>query len=40
MPGTGNALQLLTSRRLQPNELDVEDESRVGWDDFTKTTGT
>ena len=40
MPGAGIVLQLVATRGLQPDELDIEDESRVGRDDFTVTART
>jgi len=38
--GIGIVLQLIVSRRLQSNELNVEDESRIRRDDATKPTRT
>lgn len=40
MPGTGIMLKLVATHGLQPDELDVEDESRVGRDDLTKPART
>lgn len=40
MSRVGIVLQLISSYWFQPGELDIENESRGGRDDFTKPTGT
>jgi hypothetical protein len=41
MPGVGIVLQFVaTSRGLQPDELDIEDQTRLGRDEVTVTTRT
>lgn len=38
IPGIGIVLQLVATRGLQSDKLDIEDESRLGRDEVTKTT--